>query len=114
MGGFGESAACPRLSAHDRRSQAARRRALPLGTAHRSDRRGHAIAGARGRNMSRFWRRSRTARDAFLSRTLRDTALDEELRSHLAMATADRIARGESPDDAAFAARRELGNLGHI
>ena len=44
----------------------------------------------------------------------RAAALDEEIRAHIAMATADRIARGESPDDAAAAARREFGNIGHI
>jgi putative ABC transport system permease protein len=44
----------------------------------------------------------------------RDAALDDELRTHLAMATAERIARGESPEEAALAARRELGNVGHI
>jgi predicted permease len=48
------------------------------------------------------------------SRDDRDAFLDDELRAHLAMATAQRIARGESPDDAERAARRELGNLGHI
>jgi putative ABC transport system permease protein len=43
-----------------------------------------------------------------------DRALDAEIRAHLAMAVADRIARGESPDAALFAARREFGNVGHI
>ena len=52
--------------------------------------------------------RRRTSRDE------RDAALDDELRAHLAMATAERIARGESPEEAALAARRELGNVGHI
>ena len=37
--------------------------------------------------------------------------LDEEIRSHLAMAVQDRVARGESPDHAARAARREFGNV---
>lgn len=44
----------------------------------------------------------------------RDEELDEELAAHLRMATADRVARGEGPDEARYAARRELGNLGHI
>ena len=47
-------------------------------------------------------------------RDRRDTAIDDEIRAHLAMAIADRIARGESPADAATAARREFGNVGHI
>ncbi|HEX8942066.1 MAG TPA: ABC transporter permease [Gemmatimonadaceae bacterium] len=43
-----------------------------------------------------------------------DRALDEEIRAHLAMAVADRIARGESPDAALATARREFGNVGHV
>jgi len=38
--------------------------------------------------------------------------LADELRAHLAMATRDRIARGESPADASANARREFGNVG--
>ena len=44
----------------------------------------------------------------------RERELDEELRSHLAMAVRDRLARGERPADAEDAARRELGNLGLV
>ena len=44
----------------------------------------------------------------------RDEELRDEIRTHLDMATRDRIARGESPDAAAAAARRELGNLSQI
>lgn len=44
----------------------------------------------------------------------KDSELREEIRTHLEMATADRIARGERPQDAAVAARRELGNLSQI
>ena len=40
----------------------------------------------------------------------RNQDLDEEIQAHLAMAVQDRIARGESPSEAARAARRELGN----
>ncbi len=43
-----------------------------------------------------------------------DVALDEEIRGHLAMAIADRVARGESIDDATAAVRREFGNVGHV
>ncbi len=42
-----------------------------------------------------------------------DRALDEEIRAHFAMAVSDRIARGESPDAAFAAAKREFGNVGH-
>lgn len=41
----------------------------------------------------------------------RDDELDEELASHLRMAVAERIARGESRTDAEAAARREFGNV---
>lgn len=40
--------------------------------------------------------------------------LADELRAHLEMAEADRIARGESPRDAAANARREFGNSGLV
>jgi len=40
----------------------------------------------------------------------REEDLDAELRAHLDMAIADRMARGESRDDAEAAARREFGN----
>jgi len=43
-----------------------------------------------------------------------DEDLDEEIAAHLRMAIADRIARGESPDEAARAVRREFGNVGVI
>src|SRR4029078_12646696 len=51
------------------------------------------------------WERKRDARDA---------DLDEEIRGHFAMAVAERIARGERPDDALAAARREFGNVSHV
>ena len=50
--------------------------------------------------MSSFWRRRQ-----------RDEELDEEIRTHLEMATRDRIARGEPPEVAAREARREFGNV---
>jgi len=46
-----------------------------------------------------------------LWRRRQDAELDEELASHLRMAIADRVARGESPEAASQAARREMGNL---
>lgn len=50
----------------------------------------------------------------FGSRQIREDELDEELRSHLAMAVRDRVARGEDPVEAEYAVRREMGNLGQI
>jgi predicted permease len=47
-------------------------------------------------------------------RVRREAELDEELRAHLRMAEADRVAAGESPEEAAANARRELGNLGLV
>ena len=47
-------------------------------------------------------------------RARREAELDEELRAHLRMAEADRVAAGESPEEAAANARRELGNLGLV
>src|SRR4029078_4221209 len=54
--------------------------------------------------MRLSWQRRRT----------RDEDLDDEIRSHFAMAVADRVARGESPDEALAAARREFGNVTHV
>lgn len=45
-----------------------------------------------------------------LWRRRQDDELRDELQSHLAMATQDRIDRGEPPDEAAAAALREFGN----
>ena len=47
-------------------------------------------------------------------RERRTRELTDELRTHLEMATADRIARGESPADASAHARREFGNVGLV
>ena len=54
----------------------------------------------------RWWNLRRRARQ--------DDELDAELRSHLRMSEAERIARGESPAAAASSARREFGNLGLV
>ena len=40
----------------------------------------------------------------------REQELDEEIGSHLRMAERDRIERGETPEEARYAARREMGN----
>lgn len=44
----------------------------------------------------------------------RDHELDEELDSHLRMAEQEHVERGESPEEAHYAARREMGNVGLI
>ena len=50
--------------------------------------------------MSRWW----------ASRTRGDRELDEEIQAHLDMAMRERIERGETPESAQFAVRREFGN----
>ena len=47
-------------------------------------------------------------------RDKRERELDEEIGSHLRMAERDRIERGETPEEARYAARREMGNVGLI
>ena len=51
---------------------------------------------------------------SFRHRQKRERELNEELQSHLQMASLDRMDRGEGPEAAQRAARRELGNLGLI
>jgi putative ABC transport system permease protein len=48
------------------------------------------------------------------SRTCRDAELDEEIQAHLAMAVQERIARGEDPEEAEYAVRREFGNVARV
>ncbi|MBV9747056.1 MAG: hypothetical protein JO099_25110, partial [Acidobacteriia bacterium] len=43
-----------------------------------------------------------------------DAELAEELRIHIAMETRERIQSGENPEQAAFSARRNFGNLARI
>lgn len=50
-------------------------------------------------------------RDRLGWRRRRDEDLQDEIASHLAMATHDRIAAGEDPREARLAARREFGNV---
>lgn len=47
----------------------------------------------------------------FWHRQKRESELEEELQSHLKMAALDRMDRGEMPEQAKDAARRELGNV---
>ncbi|HLK53662.1 MAG TPA: permease prefix domain 1-containing protein, partial [Candidatus Angelobacter sp.] len=44
----------------------------------------------------------------------REQDLDEEIGSHLRMAEQDRVERGQSPEEAHYAARREMGNVSLI
>ncbi|HEY7568353.1 MAG TPA: ABC transporter permease, partial [Gemmatimonadaceae bacterium] len=46
--------------------------------------------------------------------TQRDRDLEDEIAAHLRLAVADRMARGESREQAERAARREFGNLTHV
>ena len=47
----------------------------------------------------------------FRSRDHRRRELEDELRSHLAMAARERMSRGERPREAEWAAKREFGNF---
>src|SRR5262245_25510854 len=47
-------------------------------------------------------------------RSQREEDLEKEVKSHLDMSIEDRVDRGESPDNAAFRAHRQMGNAGHI
>jgi hypothetical protein len=47
-------------------------------------------------------------------RRKREEELDAEIRNHLDEAIRDRIARGESPDEARANALREFGNVGLV
>jgi putative ABC transport system permease protein len=51
---------------------------------------------------------------SFGDRERRERELDEEIESHLQMAARERMERGEAEDEAGYAARRELGNVGLI
>ena len=51
---------------------------------------------------------------SFGDRDKRERDLDEEIGSHLRMAERDRIERGETPEEARYAARREMGNVSLI
>jgi predicted permease len=44
----------------------------------------------------------------------REDELDEEIRGHLRMAIRERVERGETPEQAEAAARREFGNVGLV
>jgi putative ABC transport system permease protein len=51
---------------------------------------------------------------SFGDKKKREQELDEEIGSHLSMAEQDRIERGASPEEARYAARREMGNVSLI
>jgi len=50
----------------------------------------------------------------FSNRARRDEELSEEIRAHMKMDVAERVARGEDPREAEAAARREFGNVGVV
>ncbi len=50
----------------------------------------------------------------FLSRRQRERDLDDEIRIHLEMAVRERVARGESREEAELAARREFGSVWRV
>jgi ABC-type antimicrobial peptide transport system permease subunit len=50
----------------------------------------------------------------FGKRNRREQELEEEIGSHLRMAEMDRVERGQSPEEARYAARREMGNVSLI
>lgn len=50
----------------------------------------------------------------FRRRKTREAELEEELRTHLSMATQARMERGEAEKEAESAARREFGNMGLV
>jgi putative ABC transport system permease protein len=64
--------------------------------------------------LGRIFRLGHYDRDLFDSGPFdrRKAELDEEMRAHLAMDVADRVARGETREQAEAAAQREFGNLG--
>lgn len=50
----------------------------------------------------------------FLSRRSRESDLEAEIKAHFQLAVQDRIDRGEAPQEALIAARREFGNEGLV
>src|SRR5262249_52983278 len=72
--------------------------------------RGRQLHGDRRRAGPRR-KRERAMNSGWFSRKRRCEELNDELRSHLDMATEDRVQRGESPVAAAHVARSELGNF---
>ncbi|HZD09492.1 MAG TPA: permease prefix domain 1-containing protein, partial [Candidatus Limnocylindrales bacterium] len=50
----------------------------------------------------------------FSDKQKREQELDEEITGHLRMAERDRMERGATPDEAHYAARREMGNVSLI
>src|SRR4029077_20012385 len=93
------------LHAHSCRRETARGRAHQVATAHLRPRCPNARAPNGEPIMKWPWETRREADDR---------ELDDEIRAHFTMAVADRVARGESPDAAAAAVRREFGNVGHV
>jgi DNA-binding PadR family transcriptional regulator len=66
------------------------------------------------KTMARVMRPQEYAMGRWLSRKQDDSDLSEELRAHLAIETRQRTEAGESPDEAARAARRVFGSVAKI
>src|SRR5262249_18121534 len=93
-----------RLHAHARGTSATRRSTLPVGAVLRGDCRTLCSTGHRGGTMSAWWK----------SRRARADELEQEMRAHLDMDIADRIARGESQAAAARNARVDFGDATRV
>src|ERR1044071_603414 len=102
MEGFRKPAARERVSPDRAGQKATGLRTVALEAGHGGD-------GRRSQSVTRGERSM-----SFGSRDKRDQELDEEIGSHLHMAERDRIERGETPEEARYAARREMGNVSLI
>ena len=67
-------------------------------------------SGARGHEPPSSSRRLAMAWSDLFARRPNDAEVDEEIRSHLALAAQDYLERGESPDRACRSAQRDLGH----
>src|ERR1044071_6442526 len=101
MEGFRKPAARKRVSPDRAGQKATGLRTVALEAGH----------GGNGRHSQSV---SRGEQSMSLGRDKREQDLDEEIGSHLRMAERDRIERGETPEEARYAARREMGNVSLI
>src|SRR5580765_1856713 len=98
MEGVGEPAARQRISTNRPGQEATGIRAVALETGDGGDGR-HPESHGRG------------VQSMISDRQKREQELDEEINSHLSMAEHERMDRGATPDEAHYAARREMGNV---
>src|SRR5262249_24153062 len=104
VGNLGAQTARSRLQAHAPRTSSTRRPTLTLGTVLRTRRRtvcGPTARRRHGGDMSAWWK----------PRRARASELEQEMRSHVDMDVADRVARGESADQAKRNAHMVFGNM---